>query len=178
MDGNCVASSVKIFVSWDIVSLHRCRKNFCLVFFYRFIGEKNFGQQNCIALIDTFSSIAAHLCSVHSLVLLSQEQVPSLHIQHLPNRLRFTLQQKIALAAQKLRIFRKLLPAVLISTGHDWFLISEIFSMASGKVQYVSVPIVHYYAIFNPIFVLSPHYFLCADNGRGVHGRSYFYQRF
>jgi hypothetical protein len=31
---------------------------------------------------------------------LSQEQVPSLHIQHLPNRLRFTLQQKIALAAQ------------------------------------------------------------------------------
>jgi hypothetical protein len=32
---------------------------------------------------------------------LSQEQVPSLHIQHLPNRLRFTLQQKRALAAQK-----------------------------------------------------------------------------
>jgi hypothetical protein len=31
---------------------------------------------------------------------LSQEQVPSLHIQHLPNRLRFTLQQKIARAAQ------------------------------------------------------------------------------
>jgi hypothetical protein len=31
---------------------------------------------------------------------LSQEQVPSLHIQHLPNRLRFTLQQKIASAAQ------------------------------------------------------------------------------
>jgi hypothetical protein len=30
---------------------------------------------------------------------LSQEQVPSLHIQHLPNRLRFTLQQKIARAA-------------------------------------------------------------------------------
>jgi hypothetical protein len=30
---------------------------------------------------------------------LSQEQVPSLHIQHLPNRLRFTLQQKIASAA-------------------------------------------------------------------------------
>jgi hypothetical protein len=29
-------------------------------------------------------------------VLLSQEKVPSLHIQHLPNRLRFTLQQKIA----------------------------------------------------------------------------------
>jgi hypothetical protein len=35
---------------------------------------------------------------------LSQEQVPSLHIQHLPNRLRFTLQQKIARAAQKLKI--------------------------------------------------------------------------
>jgi hypothetical protein len=32
-------------------------------------------------------------------VLLSQEQVPSLLIQHLPNRLRFTLQQKIARAA-------------------------------------------------------------------------------
>jgi hypothetical protein len=31
---------------------------------------------------------------------LSQEQVPSLLIQHLPNRLRFTLQQKIARAAQ------------------------------------------------------------------------------
>jgi hypothetical protein len=30
---------------------------------------------------------------------LSQEQVPSLLIQHLPNRLRFTLQQKIARAA-------------------------------------------------------------------------------
>ena len=38
--------------------------------------------------------------SVHSLVLLSQEQVPSLHIQHLPDRLRFTLQQKMASAAQ------------------------------------------------------------------------------
>jgi hypothetical protein len=34
---------------------------------------------------------------------LSQEQVPSLLIQHLPNRLRFTLQQKIARAAQKVR---------------------------------------------------------------------------
>jgi hypothetical protein len=33
---------------------------------------------------------------------LSQEQVPSLLIQHLPNRLRFTLQQKIARAAQAL----------------------------------------------------------------------------
>jgi hypothetical protein len=33
-------------------------------------------------------------------VLLSQEQVPSLLIQYLPNRLRFTLQQKIARAAQ------------------------------------------------------------------------------
>jgi hypothetical protein len=33
---------------------------------------------------------------------LSQEQVPSLLIQHLPNRLRFTLQQKIAWAAQRL----------------------------------------------------------------------------
>jgi hypothetical protein len=32
---------------------------------------------------------------------LSQEQVPSLLIQHLPNRLRFTLQQKIARAAQR-----------------------------------------------------------------------------
>jgi hypothetical protein len=32
---------------------------------------------------------------------LSQEQVPSLLIQHLPNRLRFTLQQKIARAAQE-----------------------------------------------------------------------------
>ncbi len=45
-------------------------------FFYRFIGEKYFAQQNCIALldffsqkmcngialIDTFLSIAAHLC--------------------------------------------------------------------------------------------------------------------
>jgi hypothetical protein len=32
---------------------------------------------------------------------LSQEQVPSLLIQHLPNRLRFTLQQKIARAAHR-----------------------------------------------------------------------------
>jgi hypothetical protein len=52
--------------------------------------------------------LSAH--SVHSLVLLSQEQVPSLHRQHLPNRLRFTLQQKIASAAQgqyheKLNVF-------------------------------------------------------------------------
>ncbi len=45
-------------------------------FFYFFIGEKNFAQQNCIALfdffsqklcisialIDTFLSIVAHLC--------------------------------------------------------------------------------------------------------------------
>jgi hypothetical protein len=45
-------------------------------FFYRFIGDKTFGQQNCIALFDffsrklcicialndTFFSIAAHLC--------------------------------------------------------------------------------------------------------------------
>ncbi len=70
------------------LSLHRCRKTFFgffyrfigagkpfFGFFYRFIGEKNFAQQNCIALfdffsqklcfgialIDTFSSIAAHL---------------------------------------------------------------------------------------------------------------------
>jgi hypothetical protein len=34
---------------------------------------------------------------------LSQEQVPSLLIQHLPSRLRFTLQQKIARAAQYVR---------------------------------------------------------------------------
>ncbi len=27
---------------------------------YRFIGDKNFGQKNCIALNDTFLSIAAH----------------------------------------------------------------------------------------------------------------------
>jgi hypothetical protein len=37
---------------------------------------------------------------------LSQEQVPSLHIQHLPNRLRFTLQQKIASAAQEVIVDR------------------------------------------------------------------------
>jgi hypothetical protein len=59
----------------------------------------------CLELLFSLGSqtlrqpvLSAHL--VHFLVLLSQEQVPSLHIQHLPNRLRFTLQQKIALAAQ------------------------------------------------------------------------------
>jgi len=30
------------------------QKKFWFSFFYHFIGEKNFGQQNCIALIDFF----------------------------------------------------------------------------------------------------------------------------
>jgi hypothetical protein len=30
------------------------QENCCLVFFYRFIGDKNFGEQNCIALFDFF----------------------------------------------------------------------------------------------------------------------------
>jgi hypothetical protein len=30
---------------------------FLFGFFYRFIGDKNFGQQNCIALLDFFSKI-------------------------------------------------------------------------------------------------------------------------
>jgi hypothetical protein len=59
--------------------------------------------------------LSAH--SVHSLVLLFQEQDPSLHIHHLPNRLRFTLQQKIALAAQGLRI--RLLMALVVCSLLD-----------------------------------------------------------
>jgi hypothetical protein len=38
--GYCIASSV--------------RENFFRFFFYRFIGEKNFAQQNCIAFFDFF----------------------------------------------------------------------------------------------------------------------------
>ncbi len=36
-----------------ILSLHRCRK-ILIGFSYRFIGDKNVGQQNCIALFDFF----------------------------------------------------------------------------------------------------------------------------
>jgi hypothetical protein len=51
---------------------------------------------------------------------LSQEQVPSLHIQHLPNRLRFTLQQKIARAAQ-----------LEIKSSYKNFTLVSVFSVAS-----------------------------------------------
>jgi hypothetical protein len=75
MDGNCVASSGK-FLYLGILYRFIGAEKFLFGFFYRFIGEKNFGQQNCIALIDffsqklcicialidTFLSIAAHLC--------------------------------------------------------------------------------------------------------------------
>jgi hypothetical protein len=43
---------------------------------------------------------------------LSQEQVPSLLIQHLPSRLRFTLQQKIARAAQDVFLQKLFVPDV------------------------------------------------------------------
>ncbi len=69
-----IASSVQenLFSVFSIASSEQ--ENFFGVF-YRFIGEKNSAQQNCIALfdffqklfigiasIDTFLSIAAHLC--------------------------------------------------------------------------------------------------------------------
>jgi hypothetical protein len=102
MDGDCVASSVKLLYLWilyrfiagknilsrnlcrfvkgihklePILSLHRCRKTFfcffsiassmkkfCPTKLYRF--NCFFSQKLCIgiALIDTFLSIAAHLC--------------------------------------------------------------------------------------------------------------------
>ncbi len=34
-----------------------------------------------------------------------------------------------------------------------------------ASLQYVPVPIVHYYGILKSMFVLSPHYFLCAYTG-------------
>jgi hypothetical protein len=48
---------------------------------------------------------------------LSQEQVPSLHIQHLPNRLRFTLQQKIASAAHIITELVHIVKIYTISTN-------------------------------------------------------------
>jgi hypothetical protein len=53
MDGNCIASSVKLLYL-GILYLFICAGKFFFWFFYRFIGEKNFGQQNCIALFDFF----------------------------------------------------------------------------------------------------------------------------
>ncbi len=61
--------------SWFFLSCHRCRKT-CFRFFlslhrsrktlfgvfYRFIGEKNSAQQNCIALFDFFSKIVYRYC--------------------------------------------------------------------------------------------------------------------
>jgi hypothetical protein len=77
MDGNCVASSVKLLYLGILYRFIGARK-FLIGFFYRFICEKNVGQQNCIAffdffsqklciciaLIDTFLSIAAHHCPI------------------------------------------------------------------------------------------------------------------
>jgi hypothetical protein len=53
MDGNCVASSVKLLYLGILYRFIGAGK-FFFGFFYRFIGEKNFGQQNCIALFDFF----------------------------------------------------------------------------------------------------------------------------
>jgi hypothetical protein len=61
MDGNCIALSVKLLYLGILYCFIGAGKYF-FGFFYRFIVEKNFGQQNCIALIDTFLSIAAHHC--------------------------------------------------------------------------------------------------------------------
>jgi hypothetical protein len=63
----------------DWVSLHRwnfCTLEYCIAssvrenffgFFCRFIGEKNFAQQNCIALFDFFlkSCVSVSLQSIH-----------------------------------------------------------------------------------------------------------------
>jgi hypothetical protein len=53
MDGNCVASSVKLLYLGILYRFIGAEKIF-VWFFYRFIGEKIFGQQNCIALFDFF----------------------------------------------------------------------------------------------------------------------------
>jgi hypothetical protein len=53
MDGNCDASPEK-FLYLGILYRFTGAEKFLFGFFYRFIGEKNFGQQNCIALIDFF----------------------------------------------------------------------------------------------------------------------------
>ncbi len=47
----------------------------------------------------SLTPISSRASSVTEEMLAAQEQVPSLLIQHLPSRLRFTLQQKIARAA-------------------------------------------------------------------------------
>jgi hypothetical protein len=53
MDRNCIASSVKLL---DLGILYRFigAEKILVGFFHRFIGEKNFGQQNFIALFDFF----------------------------------------------------------------------------------------------------------------------------
>jgi hypothetical protein len=40
---------------------------FLFGFFYRFIGDKNFGQQNCIALFDCFlkNCVSVSLSTIH-----------------------------------------------------------------------------------------------------------------
>jgi hypothetical protein len=72
--------------------------------------------------------LSAH--SVHSLVFLSQEQVPSLHIQYLPNRLRFTLQQKIASAAHSHSSFLCLILSLCDILVRIWIL---LFSSVTFK---------------------------------------------
>jgi hypothetical protein len=73
MDGNCIASSVKLL---DLGILYRFigAEKILVGFFHRFIGEKKFWPTKlyrfirffsqklciCIANIDTFLSIAAH----------------------------------------------------------------------------------------------------------------------
>jgi hypothetical protein len=53
MEGNCVASWEN-FCTLGYCIASSVQKKLLFGFFYRFIGEKNFGQQNCIALIDFF----------------------------------------------------------------------------------------------------------------------------
>jgi hypothetical protein len=53
MDGNCVPSSVKLLYLGKLYCFIGAGK-LLFGFFYRFFGEKNFGQQNCIALFDFF----------------------------------------------------------------------------------------------------------------------------
>jgi hypothetical protein len=52
MDGNCVASSVKLLYLGILYRFIGAGNFF--FFFYCFIGEKNVGQQNCISLFEFF----------------------------------------------------------------------------------------------------------------------------
>jgi hypothetical protein len=53
MDANCVASLVN-FLYLGILYPFIGAGKYLFGFFYRFIGEKNFAQQNCIALFNFF----------------------------------------------------------------------------------------------------------------------------